>query len=74
MTAKEMFENLCFELTNESPYIVTYMKKLSYIIEYVRFDLINSRYEVICSCVDNYIDVKLHKAITQQMKELGWIK
>lgn len=72
-TAKEMFEELGFEklsyefsFTNENE-------------DYVEFDLKRKTY--MCICHFNYehptafnISSELHQAITQQMKELGWIK
>ena len=79
MTAKELFESLGYKQ------IATYYNLIEYIDDkegsdyvYIIFDLSLKVYEV--GYFDGYkttvpitTSIKEHKAITQQMKELGWI-
>lgn len=78
MTAKEMFEALGYvEHPNpnygkipSSPYIcVSYIIKGLVHSERDKIVFYNDEtYDVTCN-----VDIERHKAITQQMKELGWI-
>lgn len=67
MTAKEMFEKLGFKETAIS------IDKIEYI--YDTFD----EGEIFVTFYDfqytsnSWVDKELHQAITQQMKELGWL-
>jgi len=71
MPAKEMFEELGFEFVDENRYsgvCIIYRKPYSkvevFFIKSVKtYCLYNSR----------DVSVELHKAITQQLKELGWL-
>ena len=84
MTAKEMFEELGYEQTMNIDGLIEYIDYIDYNHNeigyiYIRFDLFWKSYEV------GYFDGKTktekaivattaeHKAITKQMKELGWI-
>lgn len=78
MVAKEMFEELGFKDTNSDE------SKINYVIDknihgYVRFYLMDRLYSVWTSDVCNKyiayapVPIEWHKAIHQQMKELGWL-
>lgn len=80
MTAKEMFEKLGFETLVDNNrfkiYAIKHDKNASdnalFYWDYIRFDKEDKTYNV-----DNMIgevDIKLHKAIHQQLKELGWFE
>ena len=75
MNAKEMFEKLGYNLFEDIWHknLITHIKDP---IE-VEFDLIDKSYSVVKNEYDYFayynIDVEIHKAITQQMKELGWL-
>ena len=80
-TAREMFEELGYHL-DPNPYPSGWMIYLSLNdgsdwISSISFILDDKSYS--CVCHDGYetsslfIDIPLHKAITQQMKELGWL-
>ena len=83
MAAKEMFEALDYEQTTNSDNLIEYTDD-SYgdgDYKYVSFNRMWIEYEV--GYFDGYdtkrkqpIDVSIeeHEAITQQMKELGWVK
>ena len=78
MKAKEMFEELGFELTGQDECFITYTK-----IALVNYDIVFCIYE---KCVEvvptikelphhfSRIEMPLLKAINQQCKELGWIE
>ena len=88
MTAKEMFEELGYVIKTKTEYEIRYCNNHGYNhedgIDYVYFDLHDKaveRYDV----YDGYRtysslpkvyeqEPKLYKAITQQMKELGWLE
>lgn len=80
MTAKELFETLGYKQTINNDGLIEYIDDshggTDYV--YIRFELSWKAYEV------GYYDgnktkspmatsIKEHKAITKQMKELGWI-
>ena len=78
MTAKKLFETLGYVQTMNSEYFIEYVADNGgndYV--YIRFDFYSKGYEV--GYFDGYISTAMitsineHKAITQQMKELGWI-
>lgn len=80
-SAKEMFEKLGYEQTNNDLCCISYKlneKKIEYgKRDYIVFFLTKKIYHC---CVDyaecdeaaKTINVELHQAISQQMKELGW--
>ena len=74
MTAKEMFEALGYKFNQKSDFDFRWINKDFFIY----FDLNYSNYSVCFNNVNKNdnpdISIKLHKAITQQMKELGWIE
>ena len=78
MTAKEMFEKLGYVQTINSDYLIEYVgDNEDNESVYIRFYFLSKEYEV--GYFDGYISTAMptsieeHKAITQQMKELGWI-
>ena len=78
MTAKELFESLGYKQTINSDYLIEYIgANENNDRVYIRFYFLSKGYEV--GYFDGYIStametsIKEHKAITQQMKELGWI-
>ena len=81
MTAKEMFEKLGYVQTVNSDGLIEYINynhtAIGYI--YVRFDLYWKSYEVGYFGDETKIERAVvattaeHKAIIQQVKELGWI-
>ena len=77
MNAKEMLEKLGYNLFENIWHknLITYIK--TPIEVEVEFDLIDKTYSVGKNEYDyfaNYnIDIEMHIAITQQMKELGWL-
>lgn len=80
MNAREMFEELGykFEKLNYQGETYFYSNKNSYGgNDYVRiwFYIETKTYSVHSIYgSNNYVDIKLHQAIHQQMKELGWIE
>ena len=78
MTAKKLFEMLDYKQTINSDYLIEYIAdKGGNDFVYIRFYFLSKGYEV--GYFDGYIytametSIKEHEAITQQMKELGWI-
>ena len=80
MIAKEMFEELGFHLHTKDRCHLIYRSKHDkngedddpFNWDYINFYLKDKTYEVDIMISD--VDIKLHKAIHQQMKELGWIE
>lgn len=79
MTAKEMFEKLVFKKYVDNIQFIIYVIKhdesfsddpLNW--DYIRFDKEYKTYYVDIMIGD--VDIKLHKAIHQQIKELGWLE
>ncbi len=70
MTAREMFKELDFIIDDETSIRIEYENDYDS-NEYIFFDKKDKDY--IVSEEIRYISVDLHKAITQQMKELGWL-
>lgn len=70
MTAKEMFEEIGYEIIQSDENKINYSNGNFYI----EFDLKYREY-MSCSYNDDLLPITLeeHKAITQQMKELGWL-
>lgn len=64
MTAKEMFEELGYEAESDDE-IIHYKNDLDNVMFYIDHEEYTN--DVF------YVDSKLHKAITQQMSELGWL-
>lgn len=64
MTAKEMFEELGYEAESDDD-IIHYKNDLDNVMFYIDHEEYTN--DVFC------VDSKLHKAITQQMSELGWL-
>lgn len=80
-SAKEMFEELGYEQTNNDLCLISYKlneKKIEYgRRDYIEFFLTKKIYHCCvdyseCDGVAKTINVGLHKAIIQQTKELGW--
>lgn len=85
MEAKKMFKKLGYTLNHYESWCIEYYSKNDFWIEKVEFDLIDKSYFIKpCSllCDDGrnlpklpmLISLAFHQAITQQMKELGWIE
>ena len=78
MTPKEMFNEIGYYSHDNVDDCLTFVKKQGNAIYYIEFCLEDFCYEtygfVKGNKVNNPIDVKMHSAITQQMKELGWIE
>ena len=83
MAAKEMFEELGYKLVGNCGGL-TYSKKDSLIGRFiVRFEnryqfvytywVSNNPVDISILPFQNIINIKLHQAITQQMKEMGWL-
>lgn len=66
MNAKEMFETLGYRQ-------VDYGEMMIYANGHVHYIYINTKHKEYWACNDTFIDLRLHEAITQQMKELGWL-
>lgn len=85
-TAKEMFEELGFYVDTHSEEIGIYefhkdIKFDGYSTKRVHFDLRSKLYYVYYAKGNNFGDfgecevtIELHNALTQQMKELGWLE
>lgn len=80
-TAKEMFEELGYECSiNQVARTITYTnneptsinKRLT--IKFRQHDYTLSHESFDGYPLTTYVDIGLHLAITQQMKELGWIE
>ena len=75
MNAKEMFEKLGYKLVEDI--WNNNLFRYKYIQYELVFDLIEKTYAFIQTDDDYYgyasVDLDFHQAITQQMKELGWI-
>jgi hypothetical protein len=78
MTAKEMFEKLGWNLVYARHDDFFYSKKIGDALYDLIFYLEDKTYEVYCTAKEHDITYPLnaneHLAITQQMKELGWIE
>lgn len=79
MNAKEMFEELGYKFLNEGKINrISFMKFEDFSSLSVDFYLDDKDYSVYKDTINHlyrgYVDIKLHQAITQQMKELGWIE
>lgn len=76
MTAKEMFEELGYTCEKSNGEVISYRyyteNKISYIHD-IDFLLDVEKYCTIEHLGEVYISVELHKAITKQMEELGWL-
>lgn len=73
MTAKEMFEELGYKLEQDNGKIIRYTLKIFAGTEVV-FDVYRKHYYVSVIGRSLYVDVNLHNAIHQQLKELEWIE
>ena len=71
-TAREMFSELGYEC-NKYDNIIEYFTKSKGWYCYVTFDLAHEEYFVNENNDFGYVDAKLHRAITKQMEELGWL-
>lgn len=73
MSAKEMFEEIDYEVDFNKERIRCFNKKLKY---YVVFFLDYKIYTIGCKNKneDVAIDIKLQQAINKQVEELGWYK
>jgi hypothetical protein len=78
MNAKEMFEELEWALSYKSNYeTLYYIKKVSKAVYEINFYLEDRTYDV-CGFVKGHdviyqLNAQEHLAITQQLKELGWL-
>jgi len=73
-TAKEMFEELGFKRIRNTKTYIAYKYDNLGITTWLTFDLKAKTYQ---GQVNNYhypFSILQHQAITQQMKELGWIE
>ena len=66
MNAKEMFEALGYRQVEDNEII-------TYINGHVHYIYIDTKHREYWHCNDTFIDLRLHEAITQQIKELGWL-
>ena len=79
MSAKEMFEQLGFKDTNSDEAILNYVISNGKIQGYIRFFIFDREYSVwtsdVCNIYTRYapVPVEWHKAIHQQIEELGWL-
>lgn len=77
MKAKEMFEKLGYHLRLSDSSTLMYSDNCDSCYEEIIFYLNNKTYSSIFfdeEEIDNrYITIEEHKAITQQLKELGWL-
>ena len=75
MTAKEMFEKLSFKQIEEDEYSLKYYSNEIYYDVTVYFNKEKQSYIVTYNIeIPRSITLELHKAIHQQMKELGWLE
>ena len=78
MTAKEMFNEIGYYSHDNVNDCLTFVKEQGSVVYYIEFYLGEFSYESYGIAkgydITNPIGVKMHSAITQQMKELGWIK
>ena len=72
MTAQKMFEELGYACQKNDVAII-YRKCLSTYINEIVFRLDFKKYSAIEPLGGLFIDVDTHKAITEQMIELGWL-
>lgn len=73
-SAKELFEELGFKgIETEYSLIYRYMgTEIDYDCE-IYFYLECKEYEFTDECTSTTVNMKLHKAITKQCEELGWL-
>lgn len=70
MTAKEMFEKLDLKLSVDNYLMIEYVNK--YDSSVIVFSKERKTYMMTHKCYDE-ISVEMHKAISKQIKELGWL-
>lgn len=73
MIARDMFEELGYTRLN-SDGVIIYRKHLSTCVYEIVFRLDLKKYVAIEPLGGLFIDVDTHKAITEQMEELGWLE
>lgn len=73
MTAKEMFKELGYDEEHTSTHITYYKKKLLFGYKSVTFWMTYKNYDTSDGYEELDVTPELHLAITQQMKELGWL-
>ena len=85
-TAKEMFEEMGFERDFSNYFnlldmdnVIKYTRENGLVTYSVIFYLKEKQYAAMFNNMHIhgqrlFVDIKLHQAITQQMKELGWLK
>lgn len=81
MNAQEMFEELGYKVTYYEN-VIYYIKIEAYVGRgrrksnsyTISFNLLEKQYTTMFNSWQLSINAKLHEAITQQMKELGWLK
>ena len=77
MKAKEMFEELGYHEKKQKNYIL-YEKNVGCTTYNISFSKKEKEYACMFHNIGDYgrrlyVDIELHKAIHQQMKELGWL-
>ena len=77
MTAEEMFEELGFEKIEHTKSYIRYGIE-KYYNDHIDFDIKNKMFRISTITGSGYrnpvyVKYELHKAITKQMEELGWI-
>jgi hypothetical protein len=78
MNAREMFEELGYTIKKDTKAILRYTTKPNYGYDIIDFSLTRKEYKLTGKTNQGnthprFCDVDKHQAITQQMKELGWI-
>ena len=78
MTPKEMFNEIGYYSHDNVDDCLTFVKKQGSAVYYIEFYLEEFSYESYGIAkghnINNPIDVKMHSAIAQQIKELGWLE
>lgn len=72
MTAKQMFKEIGYELIEYTPNKIEYVFR-GFIETIISFDIEEKIYHVSTLGRASAISPNIHKTITQQMKELGWL-
>ena len=74
ITAQEMFEKLGYKMTRLTEEEIQYKNQILHHDLEIYFDLVEKNYNAFDYIGACDVTPKLHQAITQQMKELGWIE
>lgn len=73
MTAQEMFEELGYELVENNEEVITYIFEDLFFIR-INFWKEDMTYDISQGGMPLPMSMKLHKAINQQLLEMGWIE